>query len=54
MTETEAKRLVEELVQSAMTAAAAFRMPSNVAVAVYQKLERTKADIVLLLTGHKP
>lgn len=53
MTETEAKRLVEELVQSAMTAAAAFRMPPTVAVAVYQKLERNKADMVSLLSGAK-
>lgn len=54
MNETEAKRFVEELVQSAMTAAAAFRMPSNVAIAVYQKLDQTKAEMVALLIGKKP
>ena len=54
MNEHEAKRLVEELVQSAMTAAAAFRMPSNVAIAVYQKLDQTKADMVSLLMKSRP
>ncbi len=49
MTETEAKRLVEALCSTAMTAAD-FKMPQVILLATYKRLDELKQRIISELT----